>query len=903
MSTPSRAPRASAGPGGVRRLLTRPWLGGLAFAALEVAAVAVGLATRPQGTSLTLAWPAAAVGFCWLATAWGSPRRARWTTLAIAVASGVLALATGTSLVVTAAFAVASAGQAVVACGASARWQRRTSGPRWTLRRSSDLTGLVVAACAGSATVAGTGALTLHLATGAPVAPTAVAWFVPNSVSTLAFVAVALRLADPSLPRVFRDRRQAVEAALVATVVVGAYTVVLGTHVALAFVLLPLSLWIALRFETTVSALHTMVVGAVVVLLTRQGWGFSAGEAATTRVLVAQAYVAVAGLVSLVLALHRDERQQLVVESQQAHARADRQAEILGSVLATMAEGVVLVDAEGRFLVRNAAAAALVGPVASPDGRIAPPEHYGMLSPGGRPVTRRQMADVRALAGEHVEEDYVVQLGPGRRRTLSVRATPLTTSRGERQALMILADVTSRRRAAREVAEARDLFSAVLAAADEFAIVATDLDFAVTLFNTGAERMLGYEAAEVVGGALLRLHDPAEVAARARELGIPADAGDGLAAAVHARAGTRQWTYVRRDGSGLQVSLTVSAMRDRTGAVTGYMGLARDVTAQLAAEADLADSEERFRLTFATAPVGMMLLSLGAEPGTVLQVNAAMPALLGHTEADVVDAPVTRFCHPDEVGPLLELLTAAGTGGVGEGVQADRRFVHADGHTVWARTSVSVARPRRGEAYAICLVEDVTARKLAEQALTHQALHDALTGLPNRTLFADRLSHALAAAGRSGDRVGVLVLDLDGFKAVNDSVGHAAGDELLQRVAERLGDSVRPGDTVARLGGDEFAVVCPVLGTPDEATAVAHLRTVGERIVDALRTPFDLRAGTVAVGVSVGVVAAAAGTPDAEVVHAADEAMYAAKRGGKNRVSVHGESGRPAALAPVGAAG
>ncbi|MCI2239451.1 GGDEF domain-containing protein [Paenibacillus sp. TRM 82003] len=177
----------------------------------------------------------------------------------------------------------------------------------------------------------------------------------------------------------------------------------------------------------------------------------------------------------------------------------------------------------------------------------------------------------------------------------------------------------------------------------------------------------------------------------------------------------------------------------------------------------------------------------------------------------------------------------------------------------------------------------------AASALEHQAHHDALTGLPNRLLLRERLEEAVATG-----TAGVLYCDLDGFKDVNDTAGHGAGDDVLREVAVRFGACLRPGDTLARLGGDEFAVLCPVAGGRDS------LRGIGERLVAALRDPVDVAAGTFAVGVSVGAAVAGPGGSPAEraerLLAAADAAMYAAmyaaKRAGKHRVHVHAEPAR-----------
>ena len=222
--------------------------------------------------------------------------------------------------------------------------------------------------------------------------------------------------------------------------------------------------------------------------------------------------------------------------------------------------------------------------------------------------------------------------------------------------------------------------------------------------------------------------------------------------------------------------------------------------------------------------------------------------------------------------------------GAAERVRAELRFVRPDGRPVWGLVSASwVLSDDDGDGQLVGLVEDVTARKQAEETLTQQALHDPLTGLPNRTLLLDRLTHALSATERSGGGIGVLYLDLDGFKAVNDSAGHAAGDELLRQVARRLTNTVRPGDTVARLGGDEFVVFC------SDTEERRNLRAVAERVVQVLRRPFFLKDGSHSVSVSVGLALSGSGSTPAQLLQDADAAMYIAKRAGKDRLGVHDE--------------
>ena len=178
---------------------------------------------------------------------------------------------------------------------------------------------------------------------------------------------------------------------------------------------------------------------------------------------------------------------------------------------------------------------------------------------------------------------------------------------------------------------------------------------------------------------------------------------------------------------------------------------------------------------------------------------------------------------------------------------------------------------------AVVAMADVTAQRELEEQLRTAALHDPLTGLPNRSLLVDRLDHALVAAARRGDQVALLYCDLDGFKAVNDAHGHAAGDEVLAQAAVRLAAVVRPGDTAARIGGDEFVLMCPEVADPAVAAALA------ERVTEAMADPLWSSAGRHQVGVSVGVALSGPASTPETMLTAADEAMYVVKRGRPRR--------------------
>ena len=189
--------------------------------------------------------------------------------------------------------------------------------------------------------------------------------------------------------------------------------------------------------------------------------------------------------------------------------------------------------------------------------------------------------------------------------------------------------------------------------------------------------------------------------------------------------------------------------------------------------------------------------------------------------------------------------------GESESYAMEKRYQHADGHYIWALLSVSLVRDEAGAPlYFVSQIQDISEQKQINERLTDLTLHDALTGLANRVLFADRLAHAVERSRRSKERVAVLFIDFDRFKRVNDTLGHAAGDELLRQAGERMRRAVRPADTIARLGGDEFTVLCEDLGAVNDAGWVA------DRLSDTLERPFDLFGSETSIGVSIGIAVA-----------------------------------------------
>jgi diguanylate cyclase (GGDEF)-like protein/PAS domain S-box-containing protein len=234
-----------------------------------------------------------------------------------------------------------------------------------------------------------------------------------------------------------------------------------------------------------------------------------------------------------------------------------------------------------------------------------------------------------------------------------------------------------------------------------------------------------------------------------------------------------------------------------------------------------------------------------------------------------------RLIHPDDRESVRKSVREA----LYEGEQYDieYRIVRPDGEVRSIHTRYEVVHDETGRPVrSVGTLHDITERKALEERLEHQAFHDPLTDVPNRTLFMDRLEHALARAGRSKDSVAVMFLDLDNFKLMNDSLGHEVGDRLLVAAAERLQSCLRPGDTIARLGGDEFTILLENIGGESGATRVA------ERITEALRAPFAIAGQDLFVTSSIGI---ALSSPDrdrpADLLQEADLAQYQAKSSGK----------------------
>jgi diguanylate cyclase (GGDEF)-like protein/PAS domain S-box-containing protein len=294
----------------------------------------------------------------------------------------------------------------------------------------------------------------------------------------------------------------------------------------------------------------------------------------------------------------------------------------------------------------------------------------------------------------------------------------------------------------------------------------------------------------------------------------------------------------------------------------------------------LHSSEQRFRTLAASSPVGIFQFDF---EGRCVYANARFREILGFDEEDPVDPGWRQSVHPEDRDDTEAAWLGAACGMSAPPVHF--RVGEGSGQR-WAESLAVTLRNDDGDiAGCVGTVEDITERRRIEAQLTHQALHDPLTGLPNRTLFVDRVEMALARTRRGEGMAAVLFIDLDRFKLINDSFGHECGDELLTAIAERLGGVLRASDSIGRLGGDEFAVLCEVDAAP------AAMR-IAEHIATAVEAPVDLESGQVVVSASIGIALSHESPSATSLLENADAAMYRAKERGKARIEIYDESMR-----------
>jgi diguanylate cyclase (GGDEF)-like protein/PAS domain S-box-containing protein len=454
---------------------------------------------------------------------------------------------------------------------------------------------------------------------------------------------------------------------------------------------------------------------------------------------------------------------------------------------------------------------------------------------------------------------------------VQLNAHAIKSSRGTSYFEGFVYDVTERKRAEEKLAAANAQRKAVLDAATRVSIIATDAEGTITVFNAGAERLLGYSAEEVIGkSSILELHRDDELErhgeALAIELGHVTSGFDVLVTRAALQGlEEREWTYVKRDGTSVSVLLSVTALRDEDGSLTGFLHVANDIS-------ERKDAEELLRKQSAAMTASMDGIGILNERLEFTYVNDALAKLYGFPKASAQHGRTLADVYSEEeveriTSTIIPLVQQRGRW------RGEANGKRRDGSTFPQEISLTAI----DGGGIVCVVRDITERTYAEEQIKHLAYHDALTGLPNRLLFKDRLTVALSHAQRDKARLAVIFLDLDRFKVINDSLGHNIGDQLLQAVAARVSSCVRESDTVARLGGDEFTLLLPHLNQFEDAAPIAA------KILEAVRYPFHIEGREFYITTSIGISLYPEDGLDAEaLIKNADTAMYQAKELGRD---------------------
>ncbi len=523
------------------------------------------------------------------------------------------------------------------------------------------------------------------------------------------------------------------------------------------------------------------------------------------------------------------------------------------SLVETSPDAIALLDLQGVIRMANQQSAALYHHP-SPQALIG--RHaLELLVPADR---ERAGSALRALAGGAVlgTRTYTAQRQDGTTFALELQSTRVYSAGVDAEdCIMIIArDVT-----ARNEADERLRFQAHLLETVGQTIVATDVAGVITYWNGAAESLYGWTSAEVVGQNILTILPT--VPFRERD-------ADTLASLMG--GGSSSGEYLARHRSGRPIPILASAvpLRDADGVVVGLIGVSTDISIRVQAEEARIASEARYRLIVETAHEGIWQL----DPHAIIEfVNPAMAAMLGYTVDEMLGTSAATYIDdPDpSMGEDRVRKRRAGSTEL-----FDVRMRHKDGSPRWVLTSGRAIHDAAGGYIgSLAMVTNITARKVAEESLQHQALHDSLTDLPNRALLHARINAAFGDEPDAPRPLALLLFDLDHFKEINDAFGHHRGDALLRKASDRILGVVRTGDTVARLGGDEFAVLLP---GADEQRATQ----VAEAIRVALDVPLTVDGQLLRVAASVGIALAPAhGADGTTLLRRADMAMYAAKRG------------------------
>ncbi len=520
-----------------------------------------------------------------------------------------------------------------------------------------------------------------------------------------------------------------------------------------------------------------------------------------------------------------------------------------GQILATMKSAVIVIDLEGKIRVINHLALSMLG---YSEGELIGKSVRAIMDPED-PISTGQLL----RSGGTLELHMAWRSASGARVDVIASSSFVRDADGAAVGVVYVAsDVTEKRRAEQALRESEHRYRTLF---EGNPLPMWVYDFESLRFiavNEAAVRHYGLSKDEFLKLTIADIRPPEEIPALMSTL-----------ATLHDRDPHRIFRHKKKNGTVFDAEITsfefVSAGR------RARLVIAVDVTERRRAEERLRANEERYRLLFERNLAGVFRSTLD---GRVLEVNEAMARIFGYSREELLTIPAhTLYYTPEERQRAMARLHDQRSLS-----NIELRMRRKDGSPVWILENMSLLESADGGVIEGTII-DITDRKAAQEQVEYQAYHDVLTGLPNRLLFRDRISVALARARRSRRAVAVMFLDLDQFKLINDTLGHTVGDGLLQAAAERLVRCVRADDTVARMGGDEFTILISDLSDARSAA------TVAQKVLESVSKPIEVDGHELYITTSIGIALFPEDGMDTEtLLKNADRAMYRAKEAGRN---------------------
>lgn len=545
------------------------------------------------------------------------------------------------------------------------------------------------------------------------------------------------------------------------------------------------------------------------------------------------------------------------------------QAGLTRSILECMPDAVAVADVTGRLIMVNPAARRLLNLQSIDQHPDQTYHNYHLLQPDGRaPYPESQRPIVRAVHGEHVQGllALVRHEHMSEDAWVSINARPLHNEKGDLVGgVVVFHDITELRQRESELRQQAHLLHkrVSLLELSHDAIVTCDMDGLIRFWNHRAESLYGISREEALGrdcDALLQTKYPVPLAE--------------IKAIVHEKRRWQGETRQRaRDGREI-IAISQWALELRDGIPWLYLQAHTDITQNVQTEEALRESQENYRLLVETT-IDFAIITTDPA-GTITSWNPGAEKIIGMSAQEAIGRPSSIFFTPEDrsIGQFENEMEIARKSGRAEDL---RWHMRKDGSRFWANGVLTPLWNQDGSLRGyVKIMRDQTTARLAEEQTQFLALHDMLTGLPNRVHFSNQLHKAIAHSDRTDIPLAVLMLDLDRFKYVNDTFGHHVGDLLLKEVAARIQSSVRETDTVARLGGDEFIVI------QTNAAQPAAAKTLAKKIIHELTQPYQLEDNEIISGTSIGVSSYPLDAKNpVDLVKHADLALYQAKSAGR----------------------